>query len=103
VTSGGLRAAVARVRDLCAMEARTGHGGWRKPYQRIADMLTALLDENPPADATTPADTARFVPPSLTTSRDVVEQWHNEAHPGGFKHCQRQPCHGVNAARREAS
>ena len=32
----------------------------------------------------------------------VVEAWHNQTHPGGFRFCDQQPCHAVNWALRRA-
>jgi hypothetical protein len=28
----------------------------------------------------------------------IVERWHNDTHPGGFRFCDQQPCHAINWA-----
>jgi hypothetical protein len=30
----------------------------------------------------------------------IVERWHNETHPNGFRFCDQQPCHAINWAAR---
>lgn len=40
-------------------------------------------------------DTMSYLHGAYTTD-DVVENWHDDKHPGAFKHCSEQPCHAVN-------
>lgn len=41
-------------------------------------------------------DSRCIVDAAHTHGTSIVEQWHNEAHPGVFRYCDQQPCHAVN-------
>lgn len=35
--------------------------------------------------------------PREISDRQLLERWHNEAHPGSYVTCAEQPCHALNA------